>query len=361
MYSLYRATVVVALWLVTFAMGYAQTNLLLNPSFEERRTDNPGKPNSWYFSSDLAPSLVRSAQHGTYSMRFYANVGSIAPMKIGPNGADHRYIEVSGGRTYRLSYWYRGDEGMTNLLPMFHWVGVEGATTTQTMQDQMIVTASQWQEKVIEVVAPAGATRLGFNLRVRATSGWINLDNFSLIELDRPIVVQPIDPPTGVVAEGHQREIELRWNRSLVEGVRWQVRLNGSAPIEVTAPHHTFAGLEPDTNYTVSVRAVGEGAESPYVTQSIKTARMTKGVDDPDRIPYLRTVGAMGVVSIELPLYYNDLARVDGQFVYRINGHVVTPRESKLLLPSVGKHLLEIDIIEAEGYEWSLVYKLNVR
>lgn len=171
-------------------------------------------------------------------------------------------------------------------------------------------------------------------------------------------------PPRGLIAEHiHQREIELKWNPTLIEGIEWEVQVNDRPPIRTKELQFTIANLDPATRYDVKVRMVRGTDFSLPAELQVQTKALDRTVDDPDRIPYLRTVRIDGSTKRRLPLYFTDLATSNARIVYRLEGRTVVPDSDNTLTieAQTSPCRLDVDIEEDADHHFYLTYYLLIQ
>ena len=173
---------------------------------------------------------------------------------------------------------------------------------------------------------------------------------------------QQMRPPQQLrIEKAYQREADIQWNKSLLTDIEWEIRLDGQPPVRTTDVRYTLEQLEPGTEYTVKVRMVKGREHSAFSTLKFKTEPLAYSVDDPQRIPYLRTIRLDAVCNRELPLYYTDLASSEARISYKLNGTPVEPVENRLIIDTDRyTDQLEVQIDEGQGRQFRLIYFVNV-
>ena len=173
---------------------------------------------------------------------------------------------------------------------------------------------------------------------------------------------QQVRPPQQLrIDKAYQREVKIVWNKTLLENIEWEIQVEGQQPARTTAVEYVVEGLEPDASYPVRVRMVRGEEASDFSELTVKTVPMDYKADDPQRVPYLRTLRADGTAPRILQLYYNDLASSSAQITYRYNGKEVHPEGHTLqLVPEKYADQLEVDIKEGDGRNFRLIYYINV-
>ena len=173
---------------------------------------------------------------------------------------------------------------------------------------------------------------------------------------------QKVRPPQELRVEtAYQREMDITWNKTLLTDVEWEIRLNGQPSVRTTDVRHTLENLEPDTEYLVKVRMVKGNDYSAFSTLKFRTRPLDYRVDDPNRVPYLRTIRIDAMAGRELPLYYNDLATSEARMTYKLNGEPIQPEGNRLVIESDRyTDKLEVYIDEGDNRQFRLIYFVNV-
>ncbi len=171
--------------------------------------------------------------------------------------------------------------------------------------------------------------------------------------------------PEDISAENYQREIELKWKKTDVEQLQWEVLVDDKAPVITEQNSFIVTGLEPNTAYTVKLRAKQGDKYSPYVTiPNTHTKPMERSIDDIQRIPYVRTLATRqyeyGYIPRKMPIFYNELAVKDAKITYAVDDEKVTLDGYYLNFPKTGRQKLTITIEETPDRVWELIYKVNV-
>ena len=183
-----------------------------------------------------------------------------------------------------------------------------------------------------------------------------------LLLLNISVFAQKVRPPQQLrLDKVYQREVDIKWNKTLLENIEWEIQVEGQAPQRTTAITHTVAGLEPDSTYTIRVRMVSGEHYSDFADLKVQTAALNYKVDSPQRVPYLRSISLDGSAPRVLPLYFTDLADSKARITYKFNGKAVTPAGNQLFLtPEFYSDKLEIFIEESGDRSFRLLYFINL-
>ncbi len=341
-------------------------NLIENPSFEKLRSNNKKFVN-WIFGHDLAirPSNI-NPHEGQWCVAFYANSGGFSSVRFDEDLYDNiwEYIKVEEGEGYRLTYWLRADKPQENIYPSLTWVTQAGAKEITHIKDKIAHITQEWKQVVVDFSVPAGAENLGINFKVNGVKdgGYIYIDDVSLVKTSEGSVQIAYPAPKGLLVRSHQRELELSWNKGLVEGMTWDIKLNGGKIIQSNQPYYTFTDLEPNTEYKVEVRCHKGKVYSEFTApQVIRTQNYTLSQDALERIPYIRTIDQYGTCSQNLKLYFVNLYNINAKISYLFDGQKLEAEGKTLKLPQTGRHRLEVIIEEDKEHSWHLDYKLNIQ
>ncbi len=341
-------------------------NLIENPSFEKLRSNNK-KAKNWIISQALAIRPSSSNPHeGEWCMGFYANSGNISSVRFDPVAYDNvwEYIKVKEGETYRLTYWLRADKAQYNVYPSLAWVTEAGAKDFTRLKDKITYIDQNWGQVVVDFTVPAGAEHLGLNFRVNKVSdgGYIYIDDVALVKTSEGSGQITYPAPKDLIVKSFQRELEVKWNKGLVEGMSWDSKLNGGKTITIDKPFYTFTDLEPNTQYKVEVRCHKGNTFSEFAEPKfISTKNYTLAQDDVVRIPYIRTINEFGACPQTIQLYFVNLYKVDAKITYLFDGQELKPQGKTLTFPKKGRHRLEVLIEEDEAHSWHLDYKLIIQ
>ena len=172
---------------------------------------------------------------------------------------------------------------------------------------------------------------------------------------------RPRQPQQLRIEKSYQREVDIQWNKTLLTGIKWEIQLEGQQPVRTTDIHHTIENLEPDTEYTVKVRMIKDQEYSAFATLNFKTEPLGFKVDDPRRVPYLRTIRIDANAPRELPLYFTDLATSEAKIAYKLNGQAVEPVNNRIVIDTKKyTDKLEVVIDEGDNRHFRLIYFVNV-
>ncbi len=349
-------------------MLQAQTpkNLIENPSFENLRYNNK-KFENWIFPNDLAlnPSPI-NPHKGKWCASFYANSSSFSSVRFDPVIYDNvwEYVEVKEGETYRLTYWLRANKEQDNVYPLLAWVTSSGGKDYTRLIDEIAHITQDWSQVTVDFTVPAGAEHLGLNFRVNKVDngGYIYIDDIILVKTSDGSGEVELPSPKDLMVKNYQRELEVLWNKGLVDGVSWDIRLNGGELITIDKPFYTFTDLEPNTEYKIEVRCHKGNAYSEFTEPKfISTKNYTFAQDDLARIPYIRTIDDFGACPQTIQLYFVNLYKVNAKITYLFEGQELKPQGKTLTFPKKGRHRLEVLIQEDEAHSWHLDYKLIIQ
>lgn len=165
--------------------------------------------------------------------------------------------------------------------------------------------------------------------------------------------------PVGLNVQSFQHELVLTWQSG--QDHLWEVQLDNDPPIRCPHPFHTFERLPHNHPFTIKLRAIRGEQASDTATLHTATQNLNKAINDPDRIPYLRTIRIDGIAPRRLPLYFNELANPKAHITYKWNGQTMAPVDNHLLLSSSSyKDKLELHIDEGEGRTWNITYLISL-
>lgn len=153
------------------------TNLLTNPGFEDWSSTLPTAwDNTTYNTGEIVKET--SIKHGgNNSLR---QTSSSSTNKI------QQEVNVTPGKKYRLSYWYLDND---NKARTRCWFSYNNGSPSAEMQPTDYSTDNpEWQQVVVEITVPEGATILRFEARTYRESttqvgGYIYYDDMEMVEV----------------------------------------------------------------------------------------------------------------------------------------------------------------------------------
>lgn len=325
------------------------------------------KPQFWYVNSSLFSSRTKDAHSGNFALKVYPNGASFFTRDSEFNPY---HLHVVGGATYRLTYWYKGENVKPNVQVTIDWLRGTSkvAQDTRTAAADLATNISdQWQKKELTFVAPQRVNRAGlafylnYDSEANAKRGFILIDDISLVMIAEPPSTAVLLPPQQLRVQPQQRELHLTWHAVAQPNAHYEVRANNQLVGTTSDTQFTLAHLPLNTRYTISVTTVvGEERSQQAATLSTKTSMLDRGIDEEDRIPQLYTLREVGTCPRRLPLYWKDLADEKAQITYEIDDVVAQPEGDFLVFPSPGEHALRITIVESPTRQWTLEYFLQV-
>ena len=299
--------------------------------------------------SDLAFERTTDAHSGSYAAKFYSNTGTFVA----------NIINVTENEQYELSFWHKGNVNGQLMEAFVVWYN--GDTRLKNESIEKVNFTNQWKEEKKLFIVPNGANKLGIRFYVSSGSGYLFLDDVSLVYKGTS-GGRPITPPTGIKGERFQREISLSWDKETDQRISWEVFVNNNSVGRSTTNSFIITDLDPLNNYNVKLRAIRGNETSSFTTEeSYQTRNFIRGLNEIDRIPHMRTLGLDGECNQKLNLFYNDLANKNAKIQYFIDGQKVMPVGYTLTFPQKGKHKLKVIIEESPNQVWELEYNLNIK
>ncbi|GIZ15327.1 hypothetical protein RCZ15_14670 [Capnocytophaga catalasegens] len=333
-------------------VAQAQSNLVPNGGFEE---GSSSRPDNWYFPNGFAYQRSSDAHSGSYAAKIYANAGTFYLRQEGETNV----IDVEANAQYVLSYWYKGDVPAQNMELYVSWF--DGNNRIKREALGKVSFTSQWQKREVTLTVPVGINKMGIAFYVSQSSGFISIDDISLVYQGNG-GGGGVSVPTGVSVRGYQREIEVRWDKEVDKRLQWEVFVNNQSVGKSQTNQYLITGLEPQKSYKIKVRAL-KGVEFSDFSKEINaiTSNMIRSQNDMERVPHLRTLNIDGECPQTIDLYYNDLANKNAKIQYFINSKQVFPTNNQLTFPKKGKQTLKIIIEETPNMKWELDYYLDVK
>lgn len=167
--------------LVVTEPAAAGENLLVNPGFEDWTGDLPtGWDNATYNTGVVKETtIVRS---GSNSVK---HISTSSALKI------QQEVEVTGGKTYNISYWFLDNSAKAKSRPWTYWVAGTSTLTdhaTSLRPDSYSTDNAEWVKVEFTLTAPATATKLRFEVRSYRESTTLDgdpiyYDDFSVTEV----------------------------------------------------------------------------------------------------------------------------------------------------------------------------------
>lgn len=173
-----------ALSLTTVA-ATAQQNLIVNGNFENWTAANPEnfeKVGTTVFYNDLITKETTISRSGNAVKQQSKPQGSTQYLEYGD------LIPVTAGVSYTISYWYLDNSTQARTRLWSSWLDASntalGTTLQSAIQEATYSTDSpNWVNKVVTVVAPAGATAIRYQIREyhqdNTAGGFIYYDDLS--------------------------------------------------------------------------------------------------------------------------------------------------------------------------------------
>ncbi len=152
---------------------FAQTNLLVNPNFEEW-TD--GLPDGWTFD-ELATMEAGNVFQGSYAVKQRVLVTRMWQEVAG----------IMGGEEYIISYWFHDDDPDARSRIWAHWTAggeLLDADAAVLRPDAFSDDSDEWQQFEVTLTAPPGADGFRFEVRTYDDGGGggsVYYDSFALI------------------------------------------------------------------------------------------------------------------------------------------------------------------------------------
>lgn len=181
---------------LTAITANAQDNLILNGNFENWTTENPenfdkvtattGTPPPVY--NDLITKETTNSKSGNAVKQESKATGSTQYLEYGD------LIPVVAGRKYKISYWYQDNDSKARTRCWSSWIGNDGKALAADLQtgiqednNSYSVDGANWVNKIIEVVAPAGAEKIRYQARTyhqnNIGGGFIYFDDLSFTDV----------------------------------------------------------------------------------------------------------------------------------------------------------------------------------
>lgn len=159
-------------------------NLLTNPGFEDWTAELPvAWDNKTYNTGEIVKET--SIKHGgNNSLRQTSTSGT---NKI------QQEVAITGGKKYRISYWFLDNDTKASSRYWFALVGPDGKTINdlnkQIQQSDYSTDSPEWKNVVIEFTAPENAVKLRYEARTyrnmdsNEAGGYIYYDDMELTEI----------------------------------------------------------------------------------------------------------------------------------------------------------------------------------
>lgn len=366
--NLYKLLLLAFLCCTLDVTAQTHPNLILNGGFEEWRTAGIyEKPVCWYFS---VGSIEKSNQShgGSHAVKLVAIPHTLS---ITDRVNNYYYMNIEGGATYRLTYWYKGTLQRANCVSTVIWCKEKRKvkTTAKRTSRDMVTDASptEWKQKTIDFVAPQGVDCAGFYFEMKEensdANNYLLIDDVVFKKIKSSTITEDVPMPYDVKVSAQQREIFMSWHPVQGSGIKYNILLNGRQVSTITTTDYILQKLQPNTTYEIGVQTImPDGKKSKVAKKNITTELMMTGREDENRIPYIYQIKNYGDCPRSIELFFNDLYDVNAQIKYTLDGIPFVPVDGyKLDFNKTGKHILVVDIIESDGKAWTLEYNLNVK
>ena len=179
-------------FIVCAVLANAQTNLVVNPSFETW-TDNSTPAPSWTPTIAVNQTFSKEStivHSGSYSLKSVYGAKATSGVTTGKM-ITKPYITVTAGTTYTFSFWYYTDAATTNLaggIRMWgYWENPDGTNGTfdqtalqPTTYIDLTSSVGSWKQFSTDITAPAGSGQLELDIRFY-NSATVYIDDVSLI------------------------------------------------------------------------------------------------------------------------------------------------------------------------------------
>ncbi len=138
------------------ACAFAQTNLIVNPGFENW---TEGKPDGW-LTLPASYAQESTVKHGGDYSVVVTSAGSTQTL-----GATD--IDVTAGVEYTYSGWYLDNDPSARMRYWGQWRDANGAMTAEVgmQQSDFSTDASVWKQFSVTAPAPAGALKMRASVR----------------------------------------------------------------------------------------------------------------------------------------------------------------------------------------------------
>lgn len=366
--NLYKLLLLAFLWCTLDVTAQTHPNLILNGGFEEWRTAGIyEKPMCWSFSGGNIEKS-NQAHGGSHAVKLVAIPHTLS---ISARAYNYYYMNIEGGATYRLTYWYKGTLQHPNCVSTVIW-GKEKRkvkTDAKKASKDMVTDASptEWKQKTIDFVAPQGVDCAGFCFEMKEENSdaynYLLIDDVVFKKIKSSTITEDVPMPYDVKVSPQQHEIFMSWHPVQGSGIKYNILLNGKQVSTISTTDYILQKLQPNTNYEIGVQTImPDGKKSKVAKKNITTESIIPGREDENRIPYIYQIKNYGDCPRNIELFFNDLYDVNAQIKYTLDGIPFVPVDGyKLVFNKTGKHILVVDIIESDGKAWTLEYNLNVK
>lgn len=373
----YCALAFVFLLLPYWAQAQEKKNIVEYGDFS-RLKPNGSFAEGWYTSSNSYDSRqgdfwIRPGSSDDRCIRLQPRNGYVLNTNLGGN---ENLLEVEPGAEYELTVWVKDcneDSSNNRFDILFDWYAEKGfdekyRPLVSGEKVKTLTVSFEWQAYRVKVKVPDHIHSAALKLKFLTYYSRMLIDDISMVKTKDAEGGQ-VAAPIGIKTRAFQHEIEVSWSPVADKTVHWHYQTDGGEIVNLKA--ETFFILEKlpaGEKRVITIWGVKEGKVSPKVVREVATESFSKGEDDPDRIPYLRTISSSGTCWRYLKTYYNELYNLDARFTYRQNGKEIVPDSNGILnldwKPTVSEFFdkteLEVTVDEGEGKTWTLTYYLSV-
>lgn len=170
---------------LTAVTAKAQTNLIINGDFENWTGTNPENfepAGTTVLYNDLLTKETTISQSGNSAKQQTKAQGTTQYLEYGD------LIPVIAGHSYTISYWYLDNDNKARTRLWSSWLDASNTALATALQadiqlDDYSVDGAAWVQKTYTVTAPAGASKIRYQLRSYhqdgTGGGYIYYDNLS--------------------------------------------------------------------------------------------------------------------------------------------------------------------------------------
>lgn len=159
-------------------------NLLTNSGFEDWTAELPvAWDNKTYNTGEIVKET--SIKHGGNN--------SLRQTSAKETNKIQQEVAITGGKKYRISYWFLDNDTKASSRYWFALVGADGKTindlNSQLQQNEYSTDSPEWKNVVIEFTAPENAVKLRYeartyrNMTSQESGGYIYYDDMELTEI----------------------------------------------------------------------------------------------------------------------------------------------------------------------------------
>ena len=380
-YSIYRCCLLLVVLVMSLNGATAQdkTNIVEYGDFSKKKEyksfpEGWSLPGSVYSDYKNNKSLCRPGSKDSFCLLFQPQNNVVLGSNLYGN---QNILKVEPGAEYEVTIWAKDhsedSSGSNRFEVEFDWYAesepnYEHVPIRRGVKVKSFSVSLDWKSYTAQVKVPDGIHSAALKVRFKSYGSMIYMDDISMVKTKKG-ETGGVPKPSSIKINPSQHEIEMSWSAVSDKTVRWKYQLEGGKEVDLGIQTNlVLERLNAHTTYKISIWGEKNGKQSQKEVKQITTAPFKYAENDPQRVPYLRSVNAAGTCWKHLKTYFNELYDLNATITYKQNGKIIVPDENGVLnlewKPTVSEFLdkttLEVTIDEGNDKKWTLTYYLSV-